>query len=165
MTALNGPVVGLSAALVACSDFIYCVPYAYPLTPFSSLDLVTEGVASHFFPKRMGAAKASEALIMSHRITADELLNSGVVNKMFDFAQDETQAFVDAVLKEIDDRLGEHLNGSSILRIKNLMWARESRDVDAQSVEELFEGLERLASGIPAREFERIRRGEKRHKL
>ena len=113
----------------------------------------------------MDAAKAREALIMSRRITADELLNSGFVNKMFEFAHDESQAFLDAVLKEIDDRLGEHLNESSILRIKNLMRARESRDVDPQSVEELFEGLERLVSGIPAREFERIRRGEKRHKL
>lgn len=112
----------------------------------------------------MDAAKPSEALIMSRRIAADELLNYGFVNKMFDFAQDETQAFLDAVLKEIGDRLGEHLSPSCILRIKTLMRVQQSRDVDAQSVEELFEGLERQVSGIPARKFERIGRGEKRHK-
>jgi len=33
ITALNGPAVGLSAALIVFSDFIYCVPHAFLLTP------------------------------------------------------------------------------------------------------------------------------------
>ncbi|KAG6032517.1 hypothetical protein E4U41_007220, partial [Claviceps citrina] len=39
VAALNGPVVGLSAALVGWADFIYCTPQTFLLTPFSSLGL------------------------------------------------------------------------------------------------------------------------------
>ena len=45
VTALNGPVVGLSAALIAHSDFIYAAPHAFLLCPFSSLGLAAEGLA------------------------------------------------------------------------------------------------------------------------
>jgi peroxisomal 3,2-trans-enoyl-CoA isomerase len=34
---LNGPVIGLTAALVAFADFIYCAPSTFLLTPFSSI--------------------------------------------------------------------------------------------------------------------------------
>ncbi len=44
--ALNGPAVGLSAALTGFGDFVYAVPHAFLLTPFTSLGLVSEGNAS-----------------------------------------------------------------------------------------------------------------------
>src|SRR5688572_32178650 len=40
---LNGPVIGLSAAIPAYADFVYCAPHTFLLTPFSSLGLVAEG--------------------------------------------------------------------------------------------------------------------------
>jgi peroxisomal 3,2-trans-enoyl-CoA isomerase len=83
ITALNGPVIGLSAALLVFSDFIYCTPHTFLLTPFSSLGLVAEGGASRAFVQRLGISKASEALIMSKRISAEELLQVGFVNKIF----------------------------------------------------------------------------------
>ena len=57
VTALNGPAVGLSAALIAFSDFIYCVPSTFLLTPFSSLGLVAEGGASRAFVQRLGITR------------------------------------------------------------------------------------------------------------
>lgn len=118
MTALNGPAVGLSAALIAWSDFIYSSPNAFILTPFSSLGLVAEGGASRSFVQRLGISKANEALIMSKRIPADELLQVGFVNKVFDAKGDE---FLKLVLDEVDNRLGEHLNGDSLIKIKALI--------------------------------------------
>ncbi len=35
ITALNGPAIGLSAALIAFSDFIYAMPHTFLLTPFT----------------------------------------------------------------------------------------------------------------------------------
>jgi peroxisomal 3,2-trans-enoyl-CoA isomerase len=165
VTALNGPAIGLSAALIAFSDFIYAVPHAFILTPFSSLGLVAEGGASRAFVQRMGLSKANEALIMSKRIPSDELLQTGFVNKIFDCGKGEDEKFQKMVLDEIDDRLGLHLIGDSMLKIKALIQLPERKLMDAQGVAEVFGGLERFAAGIPQEEFRKIASGEKRHKL
>lgn len=164
VTALNGPAVGLSAALIAFSDFIYAAPHAYLLTPFSSLGLVAEGGASRAFVQRLGISKANEALIMSKRIPAEELLQAGFVNKIIDTDKDSDK-FRDAVLAEIDDRLGSHLNQDSLLKIKALIQKPERDFLDRQNVEEVFGGLERFNAGIPQEEFRKLASGEKKHKL
>lgn len=165
VTALNGPAIGLSAALIAFSDFIYAVPHAFLLTPFSSLGLVAEGGASRAFVQRLGISKANEALIMSKKITSEELLTTGFVNKIFDFKKGEDAEFHKAVYQEIDSMLGDHLVPDSLIKIKALIRRPERELLDAQGVHEVFGGLERFASGIPQEQFRRIASGEKRHKL
>lgn len=165
ITALNGPAVGLSAALIAWSDFIYCAPHAFLLTPFTSLGLVAEGGASRAFVQRLGISKANEALIMSKRITCDEMLATGFVNKVFDTGKDEDERFFALVLKEIDERLGSHLNSESLVRVKALIRKPEREAMDGHGVAEVLAGLERFASGVPQEEFRKIASGEKRHKL
>ena len=149
ITALNGPVIGLSAALIALSDFIYAMPHAFLLTPFTSLGLVAEGGSSRAFVQRLGISKANEALIMSKRITAEEMLQVGFINKIFDLGKDEQSKFLDEVLKYIDERLGEHLNSESLLKVKALIRKPERDIMDAQTAAEVFGGLERFAAGIP----------------
>ncbi|KAK4151251.1 ClpP/crotonase-like domain-containing protein [Chaetomidium leptoderma] len=163
---LNGPVVGLSAALIAFADFIYAAPHTFLLTPFSSLGLVTEGAASRALVQRLGVAKANEALIMSKRISCDELVAAGFVNKVFgECGKGEDEKFRGLVLKEIDDRLGEHLVGESLLGIKKLIRKPEREVMDVQNVAEVFAGLDRFVSGVPQGEFLKIATGQKRHKL
>ncbi|KAK4135346.1 ClpP/crotonase [Trichocladium antarcticum] len=163
---LNGPVVGLSAALVSFADFIYAVPHTFLLTPFSSLGLVTEGAASRAMVQRLGVAKANEALIMSKRLGADELVAAGFVNKVFaECGKGEDDKFKALVLREIDERLGEHLVGESLLRIKALIRKPERDVLDQQNVAEVFAGLDRFLEGVPQQEFLKIATGKKRHKL
>lgn len=165
---LNGPVVGLSAALVAFADFIYAAPSAFLLTPFSSLGLVAEGGASRALVQRLGISKANEALLMSRRIPADELLQTGFVNKIFtqlEGRKDDDVRFRELVLAEIDERLGDHLVGESMTGIKQLIRRPELDVLEAQNAREVFAGLSRFMSGVPQREFMRIASGEKRHKL
>jgi len=164
ITALNGPAVGLSAALIAFSDFIYAAPHAFLLTPFTSLGLVTEGGASRGFVQRLGISKANEALIMSKRITSEEMLATGFVNKIFVTGKDEQEKFLREVMKEVKDRLGDHLNSESLIRVKALIRKPERELLDMQNVAEVFGGLERFVDGIP-QEFRKIASGEKRHKL
>ncbi|KKY38199.1 putativetrans-enoylisomerase [Diaporthe ampelina] len=162
---LNGPVIGLSAAIVAHADFIYCAPHAFLLTPFSSLGLVAEGGASRALVQRLGPARSNEALIMSKRITAEQLERAGFVNAVFQTAPNEDARFRDLVLNEVEERLGPHLNGDSLLGIKKLI-RRPERDVmDVQNAREVFDGLDRFVAGIPQEEFRKIASGEKRHKL
>ncbi|KAF2742931.1 peroxisomal d3,d2-enoyl-CoA isomeras-like protein [Sporormia fimetaria CBS 119925] len=166
VTALNGPAVGLSAALIAFSDFIYAAPHAFLLTPFSSLGLVAEGNASIGFVRRLGISKANEALIMSKRITIEELVQTGFVNKVIDVgAKDNSDKFLGEVLKEVDDRLGDHLNSESLVKIKALIRKPEMEALDRQGVEEVFGGLQRFLKGVPQEEFRKIASGEKKHKL
>ncbi|KAF2797431.1 ClpP/crotonase [Melanomma pulvis-pyrius CBS 109.77] len=165
VTALNGPAVGLSAALIAFSDFIYAAPHAYLLTPFSSLGLVTEGNASVGFVRRLGISKANEALIMSKRISIEELVHTGFVNKVFDVGSKDSPKFLAEVLKEVHDRLGEHLNSDSLIGIKALIRRPELDVLDKQGVEEVFAGLQRFLKGVPQEEFRKMASGEKKHKL
>ncbi|ODM24433.1 hypothetical protein SI65_02023 [Aspergillus cristatus] len=145
VTALNGPAIGLSAAMIAHSDLIFATPEAYLLTPFSSLGLVTEGGASIAFVQRMGISKAKEALLFSRRITAEELLRSGFVNRILDPGKDEGR-FQEMVKGEIEGAPGD-------------------REFGNQAVKEFMGGLRRFAEGIPQAEFEKIATGAKRHKL
>lgn len=168
VVALNGPAVGLSAALTAFADFIYAAPHTFILTPFSSLGLVAEGGASRAFVERMGISKANEALIMSKRITCEELVATGYVNKVISAPSgkpDDSEGFLKKVLEEVDERLGTHLNQSSLLKIKELIRRPEREILERQNGLEAFMGLERFMSGIPQEEFRKLASGEKRHKL
>ncbi|CAG8053877.1 unnamed protein product [Penicillium nalgiovense] len=168
VVALNGPAVGLSAALVAHADFIYAAPHTFLLTPFSSLGLVAEGGASRAFVERLGVAKANEALIMSKRISCEELVSTGFVNKVIkpeSGKKEDSDGFLKKVLEEVDDRLGTHLNQSSLLKIKELVRRPERELLDRQNGLEAFMGLERFMKGVPQEEFRRLASGEKRHKL
>ncbi|KAE8148467.1 ClpP/crotonase [Aspergillus avenaceus] len=168
VAALNGPAIGLSAALIAMSDFIYAAPHTFLLTPFSSLGLVAEGGSSRAFVERLGIAKANEALIMSKRITCDELVGAGFVNKVISAPSgrtDDSAGFLGRVLEEVKERLGEHLSQSSLLKIKELIRRPEREVLDRQSQLEAFAGLERFLSGKPQEEFRRVASGEKKHKL
>lgn len=168
VVALNGPAVGLSAALIAHADFIYAAPHAFLLTPFSSLGLVAEGGASRAFVERLGIAKANEALIMSKRITCDELVAAGFVNKVIKAESgkpEDSTGFLKNVLAEVEDRLGPHLNQSSLLKIKELVRRPEREILERQNGLEAFMGLERFLMGVPQEEFRKLASGEKKHKL
>jgi peroxisomal 3,2-trans-enoyl-CoA isomerase len=169
ITALNGPAIGLSAALIAFSDFIYAAPHAFLLTPFSSLGLVSEGNASIGFVRRLGISKANEALIMSKRISIEELVQTGFVNKVIDAGSNRdsgfSERFLGKVLEEVEERLGSHLNSESLVGIKALIQRPEREKLDRQGVEEVFGGLERFLKGVPQEEFRKVASGEKKHKL
>lgn len=165
VAALNGPAVGLSAALVAFADFVYCAPHTFLLTPFSSLGLVAEGGASHALVQRLGISKANEALIQSKRISCGELVAAGFVNKVFDVPEGDSDGFLRLVMKEVDDTMGEHLVGDSLLGVKALIRKPSLEILDRQNVAEVFAGLNRFVTGIPQQEFEKLATGKKRHKL
>ncbi|KAI5849543.1 ClpP/crotonase-like domain-containing protein [Morchella snyderi] len=158
--ALNGPAVGLSAALLGACDFIYATENTFILTPFTSLGLVAEGVASTMFVRRLGFAKASEALLLSKRISAPELVTCGFINKLF-----PAEGFRERVLEFVDDVMGAHLNHESMLGVKALMRDAWKDEIEKAGVREAFAGLDRFVQGAPQKEFMRLANGEKRHKL
>jgi peroxisomal 3,2-trans-enoyl-CoA isomerase len=130
---------------------------------------VTEGNSSIGFVRRLGISKANEALIMSKKITCEELVATGFVNAVFDTGDVKEEGFSDwflkRVLEEVNDRLGDHLNAESLVKIKALIQGPGRKELDRQGVEEVMGGLERFVSGVPQEEFRKIASGEKKHKL
>jgi Delta3-Delta2-enoyl-CoA isomerase len=166
IAALNGPTVGLSAALLGFCDFVYAAPHTFLLTPFASLGLVAEGGASVGFVHRMGLPKATEALLMSRKISCEELVQCGFVNKVFSGKdQNDSDGFLKKVIEEVNDKLGEHLNQDSILKMKELIRRPYLEGLEAQGVREVIEGMQRFVIGAPQEEFRKLASGEKRHKL
>jgi peroxisomal 3,2-trans-enoyl-CoA isomerase len=102
---------------------------------------------------------------MSKRITSEELLQVGFVNKIFNCGKGEDEKFLKMVFEEIDDRLGDHLVSDSMTKIKALIRKPEMEILDAQGVAEVFGGLERFNAGIPQEQFMKIASGQKKHKL
>jgi peroxisomal 3,2-trans-enoyl-CoA isomerase len=160
---LNGPAVGLSAALSALADVVYCSPTAFLLTPFSSLGLVAEGASSRALARRLGPARAADALLMSRRVGAADLERCGFVSKIL--APRAGQDWETVLMDEVDDRLGPHLNAASLLEIKRLMRLDETPALERHNAAEVFAGMERFMAGVPQGEFAKVARGEKRHKL
>lgn len=140
------------------------MPHTFLVTPFSSIGLVAEGGASRAFVERLGISKANEALLMSKRITCDELVETRFVNKVFDTKGDDKK-FLEEVLKEIEDRLGDHLVHDSMLKIKGLIRKPEMDILDKQLIGELFGGMDVFLKGIPQAEFAKLASGQKKHKL
>ena len=99
------------------------------------MGLVTEGASSVAFVRRMGIAKANEALILSKRISAQELLETGFVNKLFPSQPDG--GFRETVLAYVKDQFGDHLNDESMLKAKALIRAPEMDLMEQQNAKQL----------------------------
>lgn len=67
---------------------------------------------------------------------ADELLHVGFVNKIFNCGKGEDAKFRELVFAEIEDRLGPHLIGDSLTKIKALIRRPERELLDGQGVAE-----------------------------
>ncbi|KAF5357797.1 hypothetical protein D9756_001614 [Leucocoprinus leucothites] len=164
VAALNGPVMGITAALLGLFDFIYAMPNMWMSTPFTFLGIVGEGGASASFANRMGIAKANEMLIWGKKKEAQELLDCGFINKIF------PQQSVESFHKEVRSLLKAELEGldpTAVLTAKKLIKAglNDKNDFDAVNLRESYAQAERFASGVPYSQFARIAKKEIRHKL
>jgi len=164
VAALNGPVMGIMAALLGHFDFIYAAPDAWLSTPFSLLGINSEGNSSATFLDRMGPAKAKEALIWGKKLTAVELLNCGFVNKICKATSAEQ--FNEVVRKEVLTELKDLVPAAVLTSKKLLQQAADERNQpDAVNLRESYSQARRFASGVPSEQFGKIARKEIKHKL
>ncbi|GAA5984189.1 hypothetical protein JCM10908_006085 [Rhodotorula pacifica] len=161
VAAMNGPVIGLSAALLGYFDFIYAVESAYFLTPFSAISLVCEGGSSQSLVQRMGLAKANEALLLGRKLSARELLANGFVNEVF--PNQSSPDFVKQVLSHLDQKL-DGLELDAILTSKSLIRA-SLIDPEATNEREILAGGDRFATGKPQARFAKLAAKQMRHKI
>ena len=157
VVALNGPVIGLSAALVCLMDVVYArVPIEeksitpYMQFPFSSIGLVNECGVSASLPYRLGLTRSLEAVSMARKITLDELVCSGVVSKTF--RTDSVETFNKQISSEVS-KMVSSLALDSMVENKKLIRAAFDEQVEKQIVNESLSGLSRWVDERPQTAF------------
>lgn len=135
---VNGPAIGITATTVALCDVIYCSKTAYFYTPFTKLGLCCEGCSSYTFPRILGNSKASEMLLLNHKMSAEEACQYNFVSKVYDPKE------VGKVWKEIE-KLAE-LPLESIKVTKGLMKRYDLKVLEEVNKTEATELVSRFTS-------------------
>lgn len=163
MVALNGPVVGLSSALVALCDFVYAINNkVFLLTPFANLGLVSEGAAGATLVHRLGLSTANEALLLSRPISAERLHQLGFINKIYNL--NDTEKFNDLVLEEFWSKVKD-LDPVSIKDIKTIIKSNFLTDLQKTNAQEIIGGLTKFLQHKPQKRFLQVAKKERNHKL
>lgn len=164
VVALNGPVIGLSSSLVALADFVYARDSAWFLTPFANIGLAPEGAASYSLIYRLGHSKASELLLSSSPLSAEELYRIGFVNKLYSSKEYTTEQFNEAIQKLIEEKF-YHLHPESLVITKDLMRKATAQHYAEANALEVIAGTEQFAKGVPQKRFAMLAEGKLKHKL
>ncbi len=94
VASVNGPAVGIGCSLALCCDLVLAAQSAYLLLAFVNIGLVPDGGSSLFVPTRVGMARATEMAMLGERISAEQALQWGLINRVFpdERLQEETAA-------------------------------------------------------------------------
>jgi 2-(1,2-epoxy-1,2-dihydrophenyl)acetyl-CoA isomerase len=79
---VNGPAVGIGCSLALCCDLVVAAQSAYFLLAFVNIGLVPDGGSSLFVPTRVGMARATEMAMLGERVSAEQALQWGLVNRV-----------------------------------------------------------------------------------
>lgn len=79
---LNGVAAGAGASLALACDFIVASEKAALIQVFVNIGLVPDSGSSYFLPKNVGLQRAFELATMATRLTAQEALQWGLVNRV-----------------------------------------------------------------------------------
>src|SRR5579872_2687284 len=92
VAAVNGPAVGVGATMLLHCDLVYASEKATLSMPFVSLGLVPEAASSALLPARVGAAVASEMLLLGSVLDATRARELRLVNRVVPGAELHTVA-------------------------------------------------------------------------
>lgn len=84
VSSINGPCAGVSVAIALSGDIVIAARSAYLYEPFVGLSLIPDGGNSLILPTIAGRIRASAAILLGDRITAEEALSWGLFWKIFD---------------------------------------------------------------------------------
>ncbi|KAH7406192.1 peroxisomal d3,d2-enoyl-CoA isomerase-like protein [Phaeosphaeria sp. MPI-PUGE-AT-0046c] len=153
--ALNGPAVGGGAAwFPGIADIVLASNTAWLQCPFSALGLVPENGSALSFAQSMGIHRANDFLMFGRKLSAQELLDAGMYNYVWDATGDEFQSKVVSFLNEqlkVND-------GKSMIEMKRLQNA-PIRDARLIAVVNAVDALaERFVEDAPKKRFEEKRK-------
>jgi peroxisomal 3,2-trans-enoyl-CoA isomerase len=146
--ALNGPGVGAGAAWFGgIADIVLASDSTYLQVPFSALGLIPENGSALNFHQSMGVHRANEFLMFGRKLSAEELENWGIVNKIF-----PAKSFHEDVKGYLQEQLDIN-DGSSMMETKRLT-NQPLRDGRMLAVVNAVDALaERFVDGAPIARF------------
>ncbi|KAF2271056.1 ClpP/crotonase [Lojkania enalia] len=149
--ALNGPGVGGGAAwFPGIADIILASNTAWLQCPFSALGLVPENGSALSFAQHIGIHRANDFLMFGRKLTAEECLEWGLYNRVFEKTGEDFQQEVIGFLEEqlqVND-------GKSMMEMKRLQNA-PIRDARMIAVVNAVDALaERMVEDAPKKRFE-----------
>lgn len=153
--ALNGPAVGGGAAwFPGIADIVLASNTAWLQCPFSALGLVPENGSALSFAQSIGVHRANDFLMFGRKLSAQELLDAGMYNYVWDATGDAFQA---KVVQFLEEQLKVN-DGKSMMEMKRLQNA-PIRDARLIAVVNAIDALaERFVEDAPKKRFEVKRR-------
>jgi 2-(1,2-epoxy-1,2-dihydrophenyl)acetyl-CoA isomerase len=92
VAAVNGPAVGIGCSLALAADLILAAESSYFLLAFVNIGLVPDGGSTAFLPARIGLARSTEMAMLGERVSAEQALEWGLVNRVVSDEQLEAEA-------------------------------------------------------------------------
>jgi len=140
---VNGPAVGLAAAILGLCDIVYASETAFFWTPFFELALVPECCSSILFPQIMGPSRAAKMLYAGKRMRPHEAKVCGFIADYF-----PPEKLMQKVENELKTNiLQKPLASKSIKMFKNLIRGDRMKELEQSLQKELFFLVERVKNG------------------
>lgn len=87
VAAISGLAIGIGTTLLFHCDLVYASRDCFLQMPFTRLGLCPEAGSSYLLPRQLGHQRASEMLLLSDRMSAEQARDYGVVNEVLDQAE------------------------------------------------------------------------------
>src|SRR6516164_2678997 len=82
VTAVHALAAGGAVALIAGADFALASPAAKFYAAFAGIGIVSDSGGSYYLPRRMGARRAAQFLMLNETLTAEEAAACGLINRV-----------------------------------------------------------------------------------
>jgi 2-(1,2-epoxy-1,2-dihydrophenyl)acetyl-CoA isomerase len=101
IAAVNGPAVGIGASLAFACDLVLAAESAFFGLAFVNIGLMPDGGSTLFVPTAVGKARAFQMALLGERVSAEQALDWGLVNRVFPDERllDEANALVERLAK------------------------------------------------------------------
>lgn len=128
---LNGVAAGAGCSLALACDMVIASEKAWLIEAFVHVGLVLDSGSSYFLPRMVGMKKAFEIAAMGTRISAQEALQLGLVNRVV--APDD----LDAAVKEVSDYFAK-APAKAVSYIKKMLGMSLQSDLDTMLQQEAY---------------------------
>ncbi|CCD26760.1 dodecenoyl-CoA isomerase NDAI_0I01910 [Naumovozyma dairenensis CBS 421] len=159
---MNGPVVGLTAALCLLCDLVYSMnDKVYFQCPFAKLGLVCEGGTSVTLPLKLGYNLSFEKLMFSENIEFNDLKDRVIVKN---YQMQDTEKFNEIVLKDLKNKISK-VYLPSCLAMKKILNNNINSDLERANSREVNVALPYWVRGEPVRRFQALLLGKRNSRL
>ena len=124
VTAVNGAAAGIGLSFALMGDMVCAARGAFFLQAFANIGLVPDGGSTFMLPRMVGWSRAVELSLLAERLPAEQALEWGLINRVFD-----DQALI-AEAMAIAERLARGPRSLALLR--KAFWNTWSNSYETQ---------------------------------